>query len=71
MISDNKTRIAVTVSRDMADKLKLMADSMGVSVSQLCSTWIGTYVMTFEKSFGVFQDTLEKSMKGGFSDTTD
>lgn len=62
MISQNKTRIAITVSREMNDKLKNMADSMGVSVSQLCSTLLGTYVMTFERSLDKFQDTLLKKL---------
>lgn len=52
-IGKDRTKIVITVSTDMANRIDLYCQKMGVSRSALCGMLIGQGIMGYDKSFEV------------------
>lgn len=55
-IGKDRTRVVITVSTGMANRIDMYSEKMGVSRSALCGMIIGQGIMGYDKSF----DVLEK-----------
>lgn len=56
MISEDKTRIGVTLSNEMARQVRLYADSLGVSVSAFISIVVGEKIMAYNKTIDIVKE---------------
>lgn len=66
-IGKDRAKIVITVSTDMANRIDLYCQKMGVSRSALCGMLIGQGIMSYDKSFevvdrmgGTFADAVAK-----------
>ena len=55
-LADNKERIYVTVSSDMASRIDFYREKMGLSRSAFCAYLVGNGVMTMDKAMGLLDD---------------
>jgi hypothetical protein len=64
-VGNNKQRITITVSNEMAEKLDYYSGKMGVNRSAMCAQFVGQAIMGFDKAFEMgakyLADSLEKS----------
>lgn len=58
MVSDSKTRVQVTMSMDMAESLKQLADASGVTVSQYCAVVLGQHVSSTNRVYEMMKNML-------------
>lgn len=56
MISDDKTRIGVTLSNEMARQVRLYADSIGVSVSSFVAMVVGEKINAYNKTIDIVKE---------------
>lgn len=56
MIREDKTRVYVTFSNEMARQIRLYADSMGVSVSAFISMVVGEKIMAYNKTIDIVKE---------------
>lgn len=49
-------RVQVNVSDELVERIDKYAKTMGVSRSALCSVWIGTHVMSLDKSMDILDE---------------
>jgi len=54
-LGKNRTKLVITVSTDMANRIDLYCEKMGVSRSALCGMIIGQGIMGYDKSFDVIE----------------
>lgn len=52
-VGENRERIYVTVSSEMAERIDLYRNKMGLSRSAFCAYLVGQGVMTMDKAMGV------------------
>ena len=62
-IADSRTRINVTVSKEMAEKIDMYRNQMGLTRSAFCSYVIGQSVMTMDKAMSVIDDSAKRMIK--------
>lgn len=55
-IADNRERIYVTVSSDMAERIDFYREKMGLTRSAYCAYLIGQGVMSMDKAMGVWDE---------------
>ena len=55
-IGEDKERIYVTVSCDMANRIDFYRQKMGLSRSAFCSYIVGQGVMTMDRTMGLWDD---------------
>lgn len=55
-LGDNRERIYVTVSTDMASRIDFYREKMGLSRSALCAYLVGQGVMSMDKAMGIFDE---------------
>lgn len=58
-----KVKLQTIVSADMAGKVNLYADKLGVSVSALCAMLIGQGIMSYEKTYEILDSTVQTAIK--------
>lgn len=56
MIGDDKTRIGVTLSNEMARQVRLYADSIGVSVSSFVAMVVGEKINAYNKTMDMVKE---------------
>lgn len=61
-VSNNRKRIMVTVSTEMADRIEFYSNKMGVSMSALCSQLVGQAIMGYDKAFDLVDEMSRKLM---------
>lgn len=66
-INENKTRINVTMSKEMAAKVKAYAERMGISQGQLITSIIGQYIYGMDNA----QDMLKNALGSMIFDRAD
>lgn len=62
-VADSRTRIYVTVSQEMADKIDMYRNQMGLTRSAFCSYVIGQNVMAMDKAMSVIDDSAKRMIK--------
>lgn len=55
-IADNRERIYVTVSSDMAERIDFYREKMGLTRSAYCAYIIGQGVMSMDKAMGIWDE---------------
>lgn len=60
MVSDDKQRFTISLTKETTEKLDLYASKMGVSRSMLCALAIGQYVMTLDTAIEKFKETMDE-----------
>lgn len=55
-IADNRERIYVTVSSDMAERIDFYREKMGLTRSAFCAYLIGQGVMSMDKAMGIWDE---------------
>lgn len=63
MSSVKRVRLQSVVSEDMAKRVSIYADRMGVSVSALCAMLIGQGIMNFDKTYEYLENTMQTVIK--------
>ena len=53
MIKESKERLQITVSKELAGKIRKYCDMTGVSVSGLCAVAIAEKLLQYEKAFEI------------------
>lgn len=61
--SVDRVKLQAIVSADMANKVNLYANKLGVSVSALCAMLIGQGIMSFEKTYEILDNTVQTAIK--------
>jgi len=59
-IADSRTRINVTVSKEMAEKIDMYRNQMGLTRSAFCAYVIGQNVMAMDKAMSVIDDSAKR-----------
>ncbi len=57
-----RVRLQAVVSEDMASRVSVYADKLGVSVSSLCAMLIGQGIMNFDKAYELLETTALKAI---------
>ena len=60
-----RVRLQAVVSEDMASRVSVYADKLGVSVSSLCAMLIGQGIMNFDKAYELLETTALKTIING------
>jgi len=60
MVSDDKQRFSISLTKEMTEKLDRYAKKMGVSRSMLCCLAIGQYVMTLDTAIEKFNESINE-----------
>ncbi len=58
-VKEEKTRIVVTVSEDMKNRLDKYADMLGLNRSSLCAFLLGQSVLSMDKAYGLLDQTAK------------
>lgn len=56
-------KLQITVADELVEQIDNYAKMMGVSRSALCAIWIGQGVMTYNKSYQIFDNLKEQFNK--------
>jgi mannitol-specific phosphotransferase system IIBC component len=59
-ISKGKTRLQVSMSIEMSNKVKFYADKMGITTSALVSQMVGQQIMAYDKAYGLADEFAER-----------
>jgi primosomal protein N'' len=62
-ISSSKTRLQVTVSQEIANKVRFYADKMGVTTSALVSQLVGQSIMSYDKAYDLVDEYAKKMIE--------
>ena len=62
-ISKGKTRLQVSMSIEMSNKVKFYAEKMGITSSALVSQMVGQQIMAYDKAYGLADEYAEKLFK--------
>lgn len=58
-VKEEKTRIVVTVSDDMKNRLDKYAELLGLNRSALCAFLLGQGVLSMDKAYGLLDQTAQ------------
>ena len=58
-VKEEKTRIVVTVSDDMKNRLDKYAELLGLNRSALCAFLLGQGVLSMDKAYGMLDQTAQ------------
>lgn len=58
-VKEEKTRIVVTISEDMKNRLDKYADMLGLNRSALCAFLLGQGVLSMDKAYGLLDQTAK------------
>lgn len=58
-VKEEKTRIVVTVSEDMKNRLDKYAELLGLNRSALCAFLLGQGVLSMDRAYGLLDQTAQ------------
>lgn len=64
-MAGNRKRIMITVSDEMAKRIEMYSEKMGVTQSSLCAQFVGQAIMTFDKTYDVLQNSMQSIVDEG------